>query len=81
MTEQLDRFFGIRALGSTILVEILAGVSTFLSLSYIFVVNPAILAEGGMNKSAVLFATITASALATIAMALWARLPFAAARA
>lgn len=77
MKERLDRFFGIRALGSSIPVEILAGVSTFLSLSYIFVVNPAILAEGGMDKSAVLFATITASALATIAMALWARLPFA----
>jgi AGZA family xanthine/uracil permease-like MFS transporter len=77
MKERLDRFFGIHALGSSIPVEILAGASTFLSLSYIFVVNPAILAEGGMNKSAVLFATITTSALATIAMALWARLPFA----
>ena len=77
MKERLDRFFGIHALGSSIPVEILAGISTFLSLSYIFVVNPAILAEGGMDKSAVLFATITASALATIAMALWARLPFA----
>ena len=77
MKERLDRFFGIRALGSTIPIEILAGVSTFLSLAYIFVVNPAILAQGGMDKSAVLFATITVSALATITMALWARLPFA----
>jgi AGZA family xanthine/uracil permease-like MFS transporter len=38
--------------------EILAGVSTFLALSYIFVVNPSILGEGGFNKSAVLFATV-----------------------
>jgi adenine/guanine/hypoxanthine permease len=77
MRHRVDRFFGISSLGSSIPVEILAGVSTFLSLSYIFVVNPAILAEGGMDKSAVLFATITASAVATIAMGLWARLPFA----
>jgi len=73
----LDRFFGIHAVGSTISIEILAGVSTFWSLAYIFVVNPAILAHGGMDMSAVLFATITASAAATITMGLWARLPFA----
>jgi len=56
-------------------IEILAGVSTFLALSYIFVVNPAILAEAGMNKSAVLFATIVASGLATLAMGIWAKKP------
>lgn len=72
----LDKFFDISKKGSSIQVELLAGVSTFLSLSYIFVVNPAILAEAGMNKSAVLFATIIASASATILMGLWARLPF-----
>jgi AGZA family xanthine/uracil permease-like MFS transporter len=76
MKQAFDRFFGIRAMGSSIPVEILGGVSTFLSLSYIFVVNPAILAEAGMDRSAVLFATITASSLATLFMALWARLPF-----
>ena len=57
-------------------IEILAGVSTFLALAYIFVVNPSILAEGGMNKSAVLFATIVASGLATLVMGLWAKKPF-----
>ena len=57
--------------------EILAGVSTFLALSYIFVVNPTILAEAGFNKSAVLFATIAASFLATFFMGLWAKKPFA----
>lgn len=56
--------------------EILAGLSTFLALSYIFVVNPAILAEGGFNKSAVLFATIIISALATFFMGFWAKKPF-----
>src|SRR3989344_4584147 len=56
--------------------EILAGVSTFLALSYIFVVNPSILGEAGMNKSMVLFATIVASAIATFVMGLWAKKPF-----
>src|SRR3989344_4689467 len=55
--------------------EILAGVSTFLALSYIFVVNPSILGEGGFNKSAVLFATIIASASMTILMGIWAKKP------
>lgn len=76
MREQLDRFFGIRSLGSTITTELFGGISTFLSLSYIFVVNPAILSQAGMDRTAVLFATITASALATLVMGLWARLPF-----
>lgn len=56
--------------------EILGGVSTFLALSYIFVVNPAILSAGGMDKSAVFFATIVASFIATLAMGLWAKKPF-----
>lgn len=56
--------------------EILAGLSTFLALSYIFVVNPAILGQAGMDKSAVLFATIAASASMTLLMGLWAKKPF-----
>ena len=57
--------------------EIIAGASTFMALAYIFVVNPAILAEGGFNQSAVLFATIVASFLATLVMGAWAKKPFA----
>jgi AGZA family xanthine/uracil permease-like MFS transporter len=72
----IDRFFGISAKQSTVGREILAGVSTFLALSYIFIVNPAILAKAGIDASAVLFATITISAAATLAMGSWARLPF-----
>src|SRR5437588_7102376 len=73
----LADFFQIESKGSSLQIEILAGFSTFLSLSYIFVVNPAILAQAGMNKSAVLFATIITSGISTILMGLWARLPFA----
>ena len=74
---KIDSYFEFQKLGTNIKTEIIAGLSTFLSLSYIFVVNPAILSEGGMNKSAVLFATVVVSALATIFMGLWARKPFA----
>ncbi|MDX6404507.1 MAG: adenine/guanine/hypoxanthine permease [Blastocatellia bacterium] len=76
MLNRLRTFFAITEKGSSIQIEVLAGLSTFLSLSYIFVVNPAILSQAGMNKSFVFFATIMASALATIAMGLWPRLPF-----
>lgn len=75
--DRLDLHFGITDKGSTVAREILAGVSTFLALSYIFVVNPAILSQGGMDKSAVFFATVLTSGLATLAMGFWARLPFA----
>ena len=73
---RLARFFDFAAKQSSFQVEVLAGLSTFLSLSYIFVVNPAILSQAGMDKSAVLFATIMASAVATIVMGLWPNLPF-----
>lgn len=76
MRARLDEYFAITRRGSTLFTEVLAGLSTFLALSYIFVVNPAILSQAGMDKSAVLFATILASALATLAMGVWARLPF-----
>lgn len=61
---------------TNIRTEVLAGVSTFLSLSYIFVVNPSILSEGGIDKSVALFATVIASAFATLLMGWWAKKPF-----
>ena len=64
MFEKLQDFFQIRDKGSSVSTEILAGVSTFLALSYIFIVNPAILGEAGMDKGVVLFATILASSSA-----------------
>ncbi len=77
MLKKISNFFGITKLGSNIRTEIFAGVSTFLALSYIFVVNPAILSAAGMNKSAVFFATVVGSVIATLAMGLWANKPFA----
>nr|WP_272921567.1 NCS2 family permease [Streptomyces sp. SID8354] len=63
--------------GSTWRREIAAGISTFLALSYIVVVNPAVLGQAGIPHAAAFFATAAVGGLATIAMGLWARLPFA----
>ncbi|WP_209349507.1 NCS2 family permease [Pontixanthobacter sp. CEM42] len=57
--------------------EVVAGISLFLSIAYIFILNPAILSESGIPAGAVFFATIVASASATLIMGLYARLPFA----
>lgn len=73
----VDRYFSLSARGSTWRREILAGASTFLALSYIVIVNPAILGQGGIPHAAAFFATAAVGGLATIAMGLWARLPFA----
>ena len=69
--------FQLRSRDTTLGREIVAGISTYLSLAYIFIVNPSILSGAHMNGSAVLFATAIASGLATIAMGIWANLPFA----
>jgi adenine/guanine/hypoxanthine permease len=73
----IERFFGVGEATSSLRVELLAGISTFLALSYIFVVNPAILSQAGMDRSRVFLATVLVSGVATIAMGLAARLPFA----
>ncbi len=59
------------------LTEIRAGITTFITMSYIIFVNPAILSQAGMPKEGVLFATCVASFVATLIMGLWANYPFA----
>jgi AGZA family xanthine/uracil permease-like MFS transporter len=73
----MEKFFGIRAQGSTVATEAMAGVTTFLAMAYIMFVNPLILADAGMDKGAVFVATCLASAFATLVMALWANYPIA----
>ena len=58
-------------------VEMMAGLTTFLTISYILAVNPLILGETGMDKGALFSATVVAAAVATLVMAFYARLPFA----
>src|ERR1700677_4785455 len=73
----MDRFFGISAQGSTIRIEVTAGVATFLTMAYIMFVNPQILEAAGMDKGAVFLATCLASALGSLVMSLWANYPIA----
>jgi AGZA family xanthine/uracil permease-like MFS transporter len=73
----LERRFGLAARGTSVRIEVLGGVATFLTMSYILVVNPAILSAAGMPFGAVATATALAAALATGAMALFTNLPFA----
>jgi AGZA family xanthine/uracil permease-like MFS transporter len=73
----LERRFAVRERGSTLRVEVLGGVATFLTMSYIIFVNPAILSAAGMPFEAVAVATALLAALCTLAMALATNLPLA----
>lgn len=73
----IERYFGIRRAGSTLGTEIVAGVTTFMTMAYILFVNPNILAAAGMDPQAVLLATALSSGFATILMGFLANLPFA----
>src|SRR3954447_17347547 len=73
----LERRFLIRERGSTVRTEVLGGLVTFLTMSYIVFVNPAILSAAGMPAGAVTVATALAAAIATAAMGLLTNLPFA----
>ena len=58
-------------------VEMMAGLTTFLTMSYILAVNPLVLGETGMDKGALFSATVISAAIATLIMAFYAKLPFA----
>lgn len=73
----IERYFGINGQNTTIKTEILAGVTTFLTMAYIIFVNPNVLADAGMDKGAVFVATCLAAALGCFVMGLYARLPVA----
>lgn len=73
----LDKFFKITDAGSSMKVELLAGLTTFMTMAYILAVNPSILSAAGMDQSAVFTATALSSLIATLVMAVVAKLPFA----
>ena len=73
----LERLFQLNAAGTTIRIEVLAGVTTFVTMAYIIFVQPTVLASAGMDHGAVLTATCLASAVATLLMALLANYPIA----
>jgi AGZA family xanthine/uracil permease-like MFS transporter len=75
----MERFFELQKHGTTVQREIVAGLTTFLTMAYILAVNPAMLGKigNGMTPGAVFTATAIASAIATLFMAFLARLPIA----
>ena len=73
----LQKLFGFNPKSMQLKTEILAGLTTFLTMSYILAVNPSILSVTGMDKGAVFTATAVASFIATLIMSTWAKLPFA----
>ena len=77
ISHAIDRQFLISESGSTIRTEVVAGMTTFLTMAYIIVVNPTILAQAGVPFSGALFATCVASAVGSLLMALIANYPFA----
>jgi AGZA family xanthine/uracil permease-like MFS transporter len=73
----LERFFKLKENNTTVKTEILAGITTFMTMAYILAVNPDILSATGMDKNALFTATALSAMIATLIMALVARLPFA----
>ena len=73
----LDRHFKLKAKGTNVRTEIIAGITTFVAMAYIIFVNPSILKEAGIPVEAAVAATIWSAALCTIAMGLFANLPVA----
>jgi AGZA family xanthine/uracil permease-like MFS transporter len=74
---RLERYFGLSSRGTTVRTEVLAGATTFVTMAYIVLVNPAILGQAGMPVAAVAAATCLAAGVASIMMGLFANAPLA----
>ena len=73
----VEKFFKLKEHNTDVKTEILAGITTFMAMAYILIVNPNILSDAGMDKGAVFTATAISAAIATIAMAFLANYPVA----
>lgn len=73
----LEKFFKLKENNTTIKTEMLAGITTFMTMAYILAVNPDLLSVSGMDKQAVLLATAISAAIGTFIMAFLANYPFA----
>ena len=73
----LEKFFKLSENNTTVKTEVMAGITTFMTMAYILAVNPSILSAAGMDSHAVLVATALASFIGTMLMALLANYPFA----
>jgi adenine/guanine/hypoxanthine permease len=72
-----ERIFHLTENKTTVRQELLAGLTTFMTMAYVVVVNPQILSQAGMPVDGVLFATCISAAIATLVMGLWANYPIA----
>lgn len=72
----LERFFKLKESNTTVKTEIIAGITTFLTMAYIIAVNPDFLSTTGMDKGALLTSTCVAAGITTILMGFYANLPF-----
>ncbi|MGN0329842.1 MAG: NCS2 family permease [Kineothrix sp.] len=73
----LEKLFKLKENRTTVRIEVMAGITTFMTMAYILAVNPSILSVAGMDANGVLIATALASFLGTLMMALFANYPFA----
>lgn len=72
----LERTFKLKEHQTNVRTEVMAGITTFMTMAYILIVNPAMLSEAGMDFGGVFTATVLASIIATVIMALYANYPF-----
>ncbi len=72
-----EKVFKLKARGTDVKTEVMAGITSFMTMAYILAVNPSILSAAGMDSTAVLLATAISSFIATLCMGLMANLPFA----
>ena len=72
----LEKLFKLKENNTTVKTEVLAGITTFMTMAYILAVNPSILAAAGMDQGAVFTATALAACLGTMLMAIFANYPF-----
>lgn len=73
----MERFFKLKENNTTVRTEVIAGITTFMTMAYILAVNPSMLAAAGIDPTAALIATCLASFVGTLCMALMANYPFA----
>ena len=73
----LEKLFKLRENGSNVRTEVLAGVTTFLTMAYIIFVNPMMMADAGIDPGAAFVATCLAAAIGSLVMGLWANYPIA----
>lgn len=73
----LENYFKLKEHNTTVKTEVIAGITTFMTMAYILIVNPSILSAAGMDQGAVFTATAVSAIIATLLTGLYAKLPFA----